>query len=203
MKLFKLHFSAFILILALATSCSSSKTVFYFQNNPAVPQVTHKVNPSEPVYSANTNNAVPDLLPAPTAFNLNESTLSTKSITKKEVRKLLRQNLVALRDTTPDKKVTISADKEKIQEIKSEVENLKKSVKVERAGDDKVVVNYKEPVTQLSSTTKILLAVAAVLVLAILFSIPVLGGLLAFILGLVVVAVAVALLLGIIEIRSS
>lgn len=202
MKLFKLHFSAFILILTLAASCSSPKTVFYFQNNPAVPQVMHKAKTPEPVYSASTNNAVPNILPASATVDLNANT-RTKPITKKEMRKLLRKNLVALRDTTPDKKVTISADKEKIQEIKSEVENLKKSVKVERAGDEKVVVNYQEPRTQLSGTTKILLAVAAVLVLAILFSIPVLGGLLAFILGLAVVAVAVALILGVIEIRSS
>ena len=202
MKPFKLNFSAFILILTLAASCSSPKTVFYFQNNPAVPQVKHKAVTPEPVYTASTNTTVPDVLSATPAFNFDENA-PAKSITKKEVRKLLRKNLAALRDTTPDKKVIITTDKEKLQEIKSEVENLKNSVKVERASNDKVVVNYKEPGTQLSSTTKILLAAGAILILAILFSIPGLGGLLALLLGLAVVALAVALILGVIDIRSS
>lgn len=201
MKSFKLNFSAFILILMLGVSCSSPKTAFYFHHNPAVPQVKHLANTPEPVYSASTTVA-PDLL-----LTAKESYFEEKSVakptTKKEVRKLLRKNLAALRDTTPDKKVIITTDKEKLQEIKSEVENLKKSVKLERAGDNKVVVNYKEPDSGLSSTTKILLAAAAILVLAILFSIPGLGGLLALLLGLAVVALAVALILGVIDIRSS
>jgi allophanate hydrolase subunit 1 len=129
---------------------------------------------------------------------------SVKTMNKRELRKLLKKQIIALQDTTPgNKKVTISADKEKLQEIKSEVEGLKNSVKVERAGEDKVVVKYKKPRNELSNTTIILLAVAAVLVLAILFSIPYLGGLLAFILGLAVVAAAVALLLGVIEIHQN
>lgn len=204
MKKLRLSCYAFasILTLLFGASCSGSKQAFYFQNNPATPIMAQKQLASEPVYTASTEIAATNftaMTPAPA-----EQKLPAKPMTRKEARKTIKKYLAALQDTTPgDKKVIISTDKEKLEEIKSEVKDLKNSVKVEKAGDDKVVINYKEPRTQLSNTTKILLAVAAVLILAILFSIPVLGGLLAFILGLAVVAAAVALLLGIIEIRQS
>ena len=75
-------------------------------------------------------------------------------------------------------------------------------VKVE-SSEDKLVVNYREPATDLSDTAKILLAVGALVVLVLLFSLPVIGPLLAAILAVAVVAAALALILGYVEINRS
>lgn len=130
--------------------------------------------------------------------------MKTVAISKKELRKLLKQQVRMWKDTVPGKsrKVTVTGDKEKIKELKSEVKDFKNSVKVE-SSEDKVVINYREPVTELSDTAKILLAVGALLVLVLLFSLPVIGPLLAAILAVAVVAAALALILGYVEINRS
>ena len=65
------------------------------------------------------------------------------------------------------------------------------------------MVNYSQPATDLSDTAKILLAVGALIILVALFSIPVIGPLLAAILAVAVVVAALALILGYVEIHRN
>lgn len=165
-----------------------------------MPKVAHLPKAPQPVYTASTA-AVPvvDNLPA-------SSEIKSAAITKKEFRRLLKQQVRMWKDTVPGKsnsrKVTISGDKQKLEELKTDVKDLRRSVKVE-SSEDKVVVNYQQPATELSDTAKILLAVGALIILIALFSIPVIGPLLAAILAVAVVAGALALILGYVEIQGN
>lgn len=190
-----------VLLLALFfSSCSGPKQVFYFQNAPVVPKVGAKPQPQDPVYTASIGKGVGETVPAVS----NE--IKTAAITKKELRKLIRQQTRLMKDSvsgrSESRKVSISGDKQKLRELKSEVEGLKKSVRVE-SNEEKVVLNYREPSTNLSDTAKILLAVGALIVLVALFSIPVIGPLLAAILAVAVVVAALAIILGYVEIHSN
>ncbi|MGV3503114.1 MAG: hypothetical protein ACO1O1_05365 [Adhaeribacter sp.] len=194
---------AYVAVLAMLvtfSSCSPSRQVFYFQPAPAMPKVAKPLKAAPPVYTAST-----EALPVVENLATKEE-MKTKAITKKEFRKLLKQQVRLWKDSVPGKsnsrKVTISGDKQKLENLKTEVKDLKKSVKVE-SSDDKVVVNYQQPANELSDTTKILLAVAALVILIALFSIPVIGPLLAAILAVAVVAGALALILGYVEIRGN
>lgn len=189
-----------LVMLVTFSSCTPSRQVFYFQPAPASPKISRPLPERQPVYTASTD-----------AFPLvdkqaGREEIKTEAITKKELRKLLKQQVRMWKDTVPNKsnnrKVTVTGDKQKLENLKTEVQDLKKSVKVERS-DDKVVVNYQQPANELSDTTKILLAVAALVILIALFSIPVIGPLLAAILAVAVVAGALALILGYVEIRGN
>lgn len=187
-------------MLVSISSCSGSKQVFYFQPAPVAPKVAKIPKEAQPVYTASTATFldVDNLLA--------NKEIETSAITKKEFRKLLKQQVRVWKDTIPGKsksrKVTVSGDKQKLEDLKTEVKDLKKSVKVE-SSDDKVVVNYQQPATELSDTAKILLAVGALIILIALFSIPVIGPLLAAILAVAVVAGALALILGYVEIHGN
>ena len=192
-----------LLLLVLASSCSSNKQVFYFQNAPAVSKVAVKKAEPAPVYTASTELTAVDLLAV--ASPPSEEKAEVKTYSKKELRKLVKTTLRSLKDTINtrkgDKRVKVTANKEKLSQLQTEAEELKNSVNVEK-NDKKVTVNVKQPRTNLSQTELILVGVAALLVLVILLSIPVLGNILGLILGLAVVAAAVALLLGVIEING-
>jgi hypothetical protein len=203
-----ISFSPFVVVLTLfLASCSTPKQVFYFQQAPATPKVgtEHQNKPpvspnQQPVFTASTS---------VTAADINKVVpveMETKAISKKELRKLLKQQVQLWKDSVPNKsnnrKVTVTGDKQKLKDLKSEVKDLKNSVRVE-SGDDKLVVNYQQPATELSDTAKILLAVGALIILVALFSIPVIGTLLAAILAVAVVAVALALILGYVEIHGN
>jgi hypothetical protein len=192
-----ISFAAFAFAVFIS-SCSSPKQVFYFQSAPATPKVAGKAQNPQPVYTASTD-------ATPVAVNPSVSgEIKTVAITKKELRKLLKQQVRLLQDTVPGKsrKVTVTGDKQKLKELKSEAKDFKNSVKVE-SSEDKVVINYREPVTDLSDTAKILLAVGALIVLVLLFSLPVIGPLLAAILAVAVVVAVLALILGYVEIHSN
>jgi hypothetical protein len=193
------YLSAFTLALFFA-SCSSPKQVFYFKSAPAPPKTAVKPQSQDPVYMASTAMKaveVPPVVP---------DKIETEAITKKELRRLLKQQVRLWKDSVPDRsqnrKVTISGDKQKLKDLKSEVKDFKNSVRVEET-DDKVVVNYSQPATDLSDTAKILLAVGALIILVALFSIPVIGPLLAAILAVAVVVGALALILGYVEIHRN
>jgi hypothetical protein len=194
-----IYFTAFALAV-LISSCSSPKQVFYFQSAPATPKVAAKTQSSQPVYTASTDAAAVVVDPVVT------DEMKTVAISKKELRKLLKQQVRVWKDSVPNRskarKVTVKGDKEKIKELESGAKDFKKSVKVE-SSDDKLVINYREPSTDLSDTAKILLAVGALIVLVLLFSIPVIGPLLAAILAVAVVAGALALILGYVEINAN
>jgi hypothetical protein len=193
------YFTAFALSL-LFSACSTPKQVFYFQSPPATPKVGGKSQSPQPVYTASTEAG-----PGQWSPTVDEE-IKTVAISKKELRQLLKQQVRLWKDSVPNKsnnrKVTVTGDKQKLKELKSEVEELKKSVKVEN-NEDKVVVNYRAPATELSDTAKILLAVGALVILIALFSIPVIGPLLAAILAVVVVVAALALILGYVEIHQN
>ena len=193
------YLSAFTLALFFA-SCSSPKQVFYFKSAPAPPKAAVKPQNQAPVYIASTDikaAEVPPVVP---------DKMETVAISKKELRRLLKQQVRLWKDSVPDRsqnrKVTISGDKQKLKDLKSEVKDFKNSVRVEET-DDKVVVNYSQPATDLSDTAKILLAVGALIILVALFSIPVIGPLLAAILAVAVVVAALALILGYVEIHRN
>lgn len=187
-------------MLVSISSCSGSKQVFYFQPAATAPKVATIPKAAPPVYTASTG-TLPDV-----DNLLANKEMETSAITKKEFRKLLKQQVRLWKDTIPGKsksrKVTVSGDKQKLEDLKTEVKDLKKSVKVE-SSEDKVVVNYQQPATELSDTAKILLAVGALIILIALFSIPVIGPLLAAILAVAVVAGALALILGYVEIHGN
>ena len=193
------YLSAFTLALFFA-SCSSPKQVFYFKSAPAPPKAAVKPQYQGPVYMASTDMKaaeVPPVVP---------DKMETVAISKKELRRLLKQQVRLWKDSVPDRsqnrKVTISGDKQKLKDLKSEMKDFKNSVRVEET-DDKVVVNYSQPATDLSDTAKILLAVGALIILVALFSIPVIGPLLAAILAVAVVVGALALILGYVEIHRN
>lgn len=192
------YLSAFTLSLIFA-SCSSPKQVFYFKSAPAPPKAAVKPHDQGPVYIASTDIKAAEVPPVP-------DKIETVAISKKELRRLLKQQVRVWKDSVPDRsqnrKVTISGDKQKLKDLKSEVKDFKNSVRVEET-DDKVVVNYSQPATDLSVTAKILLAVGALVILIALFSIPVIGPLLAAILAVAVVVAALALILGYVEIHRN
>lgn len=187
-------------MLVTFSSCAPSKQVFYFQTPPAMPKASKPLPASQPVYSAST-----EVWPLVDNLATREE-IKTQAISKKAFRKLLKQQVRMWKDTVPNKsnsrKVSVTGDKQKLENLKTEVQDLKKSVKVE-SSDDKVVVNYQQPANELSDTTKILLAVGALVILIALFSIPVIGPLLAAILAVAVVAGALALILGYVEIQGN
>jgi hypothetical protein len=202
-----ISFFPFVVVLTLfLASCSTPKQVFYFRAAPATPKVAvktqapEKAQATQPVYTASTEAIVGEVRPS------TQNEIKTVPISKKELRKLLKQQVRLLKDTIPNKSkgrnVSITGDKQKVKELQSEVKGLKNSVKVENAGD-KVVVNYQPPATELSDTAKILLAVGALVILILLFSLPVIGPLLAAILAVAVVAAALALILGYVEIHQN
>ena len=204
MKNLRLIGSILSLIIALiCASCSSNKQVFYFKNTPETSKVAVKKIEPAPVYTATTDLTVAEM--AAVATPPTEEKALTKTYTKKELRKLVKTTLKSLKDTINtrkgDKRVKVSANKDRLSQLQTEAEELKNSVNVEK-NDKKVTVNVKQPRTNLSQTELILVGVAALLVLLILFNIPVLGTILAVALGLAIVAVAVALLLGVIEING-
>ena len=192
-----------LLIALVFASCSSNKQVFYFKNTPETSKVAVKKAEPAPVYTASTDLTVAEMaaVAAPPA----EEKVVTKTYTKKELRKLVKTTLKSLKDSVNtrkgDKRVKVSANKDRLAQLQTEAEELKNSVNVER-NDKKVTVNVKQPRTNLSQTELILVGVAALLVLVILLSIPVLGNILALVLGLAVIAAAVAVLLGVIEING-
>jgi hypothetical protein len=196
---------ATILTLALATSCSGPKQVFYFQHDPAMPKVAaQKANP-EPIYSASNTPNLPDL----TQYSL--ATTETKSgntastnLTKKDLRKLLRKTLKNIKDTTDNRgrnrRITMAVNKDRIGQLESEARNFKNSVKVQN-DENKVTVDMKKSIPEFSQTEWILLGVAALLVLLILLSLPVIGTILGVVLALAIIALGVALLTGYIDIN--
>lgn len=190
---------AFVLA-TVFSSCSGQKQVFYFQPAPTSPKSGTKTQPQAPVYTASMDLAAADILPTV------PDEIKTVAISKKELRKLLQQQVRLLKDTIPNKqgnrRVQVSGDKQKLKELKSDVNDFKNSVRVEE-NEDKVVVNFAQPETDLSDTAKILLAVGALIILIALFSIPVIGPLLAAILAVAVVAGALALILGYVEINRN
>jgi hypothetical protein len=196
---FYFFLSAFILALFFS-SCSSQKQVFYFQRAPVTPKVAVKPQKPAPVYTASTDVKAAEIKPVV------PEEIKTVAITKKELRQLLKQQVRLWKDSVPGKspnrKVMVTGDKQKLKDLKSEVKDFKNSVRVEET-DDKLVVNYSQPSTELSDTAKILLAVGALIILVVLFSIPVIGPLLAAILAVAVVAAALALILGYVEIHRN
>ena len=198
----------FLIALAFASSCSSPKQVFYFQPGPATPKVVKQQPPAEPVYTASNELSLADL-PLTTLANLAETKdlekASVKSYSKKEVRQLVRRTVKALKDTTDTRnkdrgRVSVTANKDRLARLEAEAQELKNSVRVQNS-DSKVKVDVKKPVSDLSQTELILVGVAALLVLIILLSLPVIGNILGAILGIALIAAAVAILLGYIEIN--
>jgi len=201
----KISFNLFLLAACLGLnfiiSCSSPKAFYSFQPGPATPKVA-KLAPAEPVFTASTNPTV-IALPATAPLVKEEKAVAT-TISKKEMHKLIKKTLKDFRDTTKtrsrEKRIAVSADKNKLEQLQAEARELKNSVQVQNS-DNKVVVDVKKPSTSFSQTELILIGVGAFLVLVLLFAIPVIGPILAAVLGLAVVAAALAVVLGYIEIN--
>lgn len=195
------------LALTLASSCSSPKQVFYFQSGPATPKVAKPKVPAEPVYTASNAPVLAELslTTPPNLTDTKNQEKATKSLSKKEVRQLVRRTIKGIKDTTNTRnrdrnRVSVSANKDRLARLEAEAEELKNSVRVQNS-DSKVTVDVKKPVTDLSQTELILVGIAALLILLILLSLPVLGNILGAILGIALIAAAVAILLGYIEIN--
>jgi hypothetical protein len=204
MKKFRL--ALYALATAFATSCSAPKQVFYFPQDSPAPKVTSNQT-QEPTYSASNAPVITDLPRTSltiTPENNSRSTAAT-TFTKKELRKLLRKTLKDIKDSTDTRgrnnRVGISANKNRLSQLEAEARDLKNSVRVQN-DDKKVMVDVKKPVTDFSQTELILLGVAALLILLILLSLPVLGTILGVVLALAVIALAVGLLTGYIEFNA-
>ena len=203
----KISFNLFLLAACLGlnfiTSCSSPKAFYSFQPGPATPKVAKLAPPpAEPVFTASTNSTV-TTLPVTAPLVKEEKGVAT-TISKKEMRKLIKKTLKDLRDTAKtrsrEKRIAVSADKNKLEQLQAEARELKNSVQVQN-NDNKVVVDVKKPSTSFSQTELILIGIAAFLVLVLLFAIPVIGPILAAVLGLAVIAAALAVVLGYIQIN--
>lgn len=203
MKKFRLAFYFYLLLVITLSnfSCSSTKQAFYFNPGPATLKVATKTKP-EPVYTASSELTIT----TNPVINVSEPTDVNKPTTtgsKKEMRKLVRQTIKAIRDTSEqkmgDKRVGATVNKEKLAQLEAEMKELKNSVRV-REDDKKAVVSVKKPSTTLNQTELILLGIGALLVLIILLSLPVIGTLLGLILALGIIALGLGLLLGYIQI---
>src|SRR5687768_17369473 len=126
------YLSAFTLALFFS-SCSSPKQVFYFQSAPATPKVAVKSQKQAPVYTASTDLKAAEVTPVV------PDEMKTVAITKKELRRLLKQQVRLWKDSVParsqNRKVTVSGDKQKLKDLKSEVKDFKNSVRVEESDD--------------------------------------------------------------------
>lgn len=125
-----------LLLLIFVSSCSSPKQVFYFQNAPAVAKTASKPTPPEPVYTASTSLTLPDL-PVTNLLNSNEEATAVKTMSKKELRKFVKQTLRDLKDsvrTSPaaDKRVSVSANRDRLGQLQADVANVKNSVRVQK-----------------------------------------------------------------------
>lgn len=211
MKNFRLtlYAVASALTMAFATSCAGPKQVFYFQKDPAMPKVATQKPSPEPSFSAsNTPNLteVPRISYNPTPeTNTAGTTGTTTTLTKKDLRKLLKKTLKDINDSTDTRgrsnRVGVTANKDRLSKLEAEARDLKNSVRVQN-DDKKVKVDVKKPSTDFSQTELILLGVAALLILIILLSLPVLGTILGVVLALAIIALAVGLLTGMIEINA-
>lgn len=194
-----------VVTMALATSCAGPKQVFYFQPGPATPKVAAKNTNPEPLYSAS-NSVNPADLPRTALTQTPEARPASMpaALSKKDLRKLVRKTLKNIKDTTDNKdrnqRVSIALNKDRISRLESEARDLKKSVRVQNE-DNKVTVDMKRSIPEFSQTEWILLGVAALLVLLILLSLPVIGTILGVVLALAIIALGVALLTGYIDIN--
>jgi hypothetical protein len=203
-----LYFLLCFVALTLASSCSSPKQVFYFQPGPATPKVVKQPPTAEPVYTASNELSLADLPRKPLAAlteTENGEKAPVKALSKKEVRQLVRKTIKALQDSTNTRnkdrgRVSASINKDRLARLETQAQELKNSVRVQNS-DNKVTVDVQKPVSDLSQTELILVGVAALLVLIILLSLPVIGNILGAILGIALIAAAVAILLGYIEIN--
>jgi len=206
MKNFRPVYYFFLSFLAFtfACSCSSPKQVFYFQPGPATPKVVKQQPSAEPVYTASNDIAIADLSVTPLAETKTAEKTPVKSYSKKEMRQLVRKTLKVLKDSSntrnKDRRIGVTANKERLAQLEAEARELKNSVRVQNT-DSKVTVDVKKPITDLSQTELILVGVAALLVLLLLLNLPVIGPILGIVLTLALVAAAVAILLGYIEIN--
>lgn len=207
MKNFRLLNYLFFSFLAFFFACSSSKQVFYFQPGPATPKAVKQQSPAEPVYTASNELSLTDLpqnLALEVANSENAAKVPEKNYSKKEIRQLVKKTLKVLKDSTntrnKERRVGVTANKERLAQLEAEAREVKSSVRVQNT-DSKVTVDVKKPVTNLSQTELILVGVAALLVLVLLLNLPVIGPILGIVLTLALVAAAVAILLGYIEIN--
>ncbi len=201
----------FVCTAQLFSSCSGPK-VAYLPKGTGSFKDSYQTKINTQTASARTSNAntagsiaenkLPELFPQ---VNLvenpaeNRQQISFKQPSRRELKKL-HQRLEAVLDTTKKRdRVTIKTNEKKVDELRNEVENLKKSVKAEKSGD-KVVVSFDKPQTGLSTGAKVLVIVVAALLLVALLSLPIIGPVLGIVLGIAVVAAALALVLGIVEI---
>lgn len=194
-----------ILTLALATSCTGPKQVFYFQPGLATPKVGAKTTNPQPNYSANNTLNLADLSrPDLTATPETEPAGTSVALNKKELRKLVRKTLKNMKDTTnnqePNRRVLVTLNKDKIGQLETGARNFKNSVRVQD-NDKKITLDKKSGLTEFSQTEYILLGVAALLILLILLSLPILGPLLGVVLALAIIALGVALLTGYIDLN--
>ncbi|KAA5546467.1 hypothetical protein [Adhaeribacter rhizoryzae] len=192
------------LTIALATSCSSPKQAFYFQPGPATPKVAAKEAKPELVLSAG-NTITPADLPRTTLTTPEtEQTNIPVALSKKDLRKLVKKTLKNIKDTTDtngrNRRMSIALNKDRLAQLESEARDFKNSVRVQN-DDKKLTVDMKRPLPEFSQTEWILLGVAALLVLLILLSLPVIGTILGVALALALIALGVALLTGYIDLN--
>ncbi|MGV3586866.1 MAG: hypothetical protein ACO1OF_07700 [Adhaeribacter sp.] len=193
------------IIIAFATSCAGPKQAFYFQPGPPTPKVAAKEAKPEPLYSASNSITTTDL-PQPALIATPETQPASMPIalTKKDLRKLVKKTLKNIKDTADtsnrNRRMSVALNKERLAQLESEARDFKNSVRVQN-DDKKVTVEMKRPLPEFSQTEWILLGVAALLVLLILLSLPVIGTILGVVLALALIALGVALLTGYINLN--
>ncbi|GEO04303.1 hypothetical protein AAE02nite_19670 [Adhaeribacter aerolatus] len=208
MKKIKLALNALglTLIIAFASSCAGPKQVFYFQPGPPTPKVAAKDAKPELALSASTAPGVVDLPRTSLTITPETAQESTAPVTisKKELRKLVRKTLKNIKDSTDtrnrNQRMSVAVNKERLAQLESEAREFKNSVRVQN-DDKKLTVDMKRPIPEFSQTEWILLGVAALLVLLILLSLPVLGPILGIVLALAIIALGVGLLTGYIDLN--
>lgn len=197
----------------LLSSCSGSQP-YYFSKGTGSFNDSYKTKSNAPgtltaaatpgISASDLSALIEEQITVETAQEVTQDQATEKVIIQKPSRRQLKQlkkQLDMVLDTTKKRdRVTVQTNEKKVDDLRNEVEGLKKSVKAEKSGD-KVVVSFDKPQTSLSTEVKILIAVVAALLLVALLSLPIIGPVLGIILGIAVVAVALALVLGVIEIR--
>ena len=194
------------LTIAFASSCAGPKQAFYFQPGPPTPKVAAKEAKPEPLYSAS-NAVIPSTDLPRTTLSTTPETLPASTpvaLSKKDLRKIVKNTLKNIKDTTDtrgqNRRMSLAVNKDRLAQLESEARDFKNSVRVQN-DDKKVVVDMKRPIPEFSQTEWILLGVAALLVLLILLSLPVIGTILGVALALALIALGVALLTGYIDLN--
>lgn len=191
---------------ALVTSCAGPKQVFYFQPGATTPKVTKQQTAVAPTYTASTTTNPAILPPASLTATTPEdpATSMPVALTKKDLRKLVRKTLKNVKDTThtrgQNRRVSVAINKERLNLLESQARDFKNSVKVQN-NEQNLRVDMQKPLPEFSQTEYILLGVAALLVLLILLSLPVLGPILGIVLALAIIALGVGILTGYIDLN--